>query len=195
MEKIKGTAYAIQAMSDKYTGIKYSKLDCQAFVEEVLKDAGVRKPDGSVYNWKGSNSMWRNALSWKGTIDQCRTQFGEIPPGAWVFIVKRDGGEKEKGYNDNEGNTTHVGIYCRHQYQQVRDSTRTTYRDGVGYRDLTGFTHVGLPKMILYNEETAPYITPETKAIGSVNILRDPSSTALQVLDALKTLTKYLRGV
>lgn len=195
MEKIKGTAYATQAMSDWYTGIPYSKLDCQGFVEEVLKDAGVRKPDGGIYNWKGSNSMWRNALAWKGTIDQCRTQFGEIPVGAWVFIVKRDGGEKEKGYNDNEGNAIHVGIYCRHQYQQVRDSTRTTYRDGVGYRDLTGFTHVGLPKMILYNEETAPDITPETKAIESVNIIRNPSSTALQVLDALKTLTKYLKGV
>ena len=48
--------------------------------------------------------------------------------------------------------------------------------------------------MILYNEETAPDITPESKALESINIIRDSSSTALQVMDALKTLTKYLKG-
>ena len=31
---------------DKYT---YAQMDCQAFVEAVLKDIGVRKPNGSVY--------------------------------------------------------------------------------------------------------------------------------------------------
>ena len=195
METVKGTAYAIQAMSDKYTGIPYYKLDCQAFVEEVLKDSGVRKSDGSVYNWRGSNSMWRTALSWKGTIEQCRTRFGEIPVGAWVFIVKRDGGEKEKGYNDNEGNASHVGIYCRHNFEQVRDSTRTSYRNGVGYRELSGFTHVGLPKMILYNEETPSKPTSENAALRAIDTIRNTSSSASDVLDALQTLTKYLKGV
>lgn len=195
MERVNGTAYAIQAMSDKYTGIPYSKLDCQAFVEEVLKDSGVRKPDGSVYNWKGSNSMWRTDLSWKGTIEQCRTRFGEIPVGAWVFIVKRDGGEKEKGYNDNEGNASHVGIYCRHTFEQVRDSTRTSYRNGVGYRELAGFTHVGLPKMLIYNEEIPSKPTSENAALRAIDTIRNTSSSASNVLDALQTLTKYLKGV
>lgn len=191
METVQNSAYATQAMSERYTGVPYSKLDCQAFVEEVLKDCGVRKPDGTSYNWKGSNSMWRNALKWKGTIADCMTEFGCIPIGAWVFIVKHDGGEKDRGYNDNEGNASHVGIYCSNSSEPVRDSTKTSKRDGVGYRKLDGFTHVGLPKMIIY-------LTPEPKednALTAINILRSDSSTDEECLKALKTLTKYLKGV
>ena len=139
---ITGYQFAEQARSSKYNGIPYSKLDCQAFVEEVAKDAGIRKPDGSIYNWKGSNSMWRNISGWKGTIQDCKDQFGCIPLGAWVFIRKTDGGEKDRGYNDNLGNFTHVGIYCKESDQPVRDSTRYTGRDGVGYRPLTSFTSI-----------------------------------------------------
>lgn len=188
---ITGEAYATQALSDKYTGIPYSELDCQAFVEKVLRDCGVRKPDGSIYNWKGSNSMWRNALSWKGTIKEARTMFGDIPIGSWVFIVKNDGGEKEKGYNDNEGNASHVGIYCRHNLEQVRDSTRSSSRNGVGYRDLKSFTHVGLPKMIDYSN------IPDTdeEAMKAISVIRSDRSTDADILNALKTLTKYLKGV
>ena len=193
METVQGTAYATQAMSEKYTGVPYSKLDCQAFVEEVLKDCGVRKPDGSAYNWRGSNHMWRDALSWKGTIEECRTRYGEIPVGAWVFIVKNDGGEKERGYHDNEGNAAHVGIYCRHNYEQVRDSTKTSYRNGVGYRELKGFTHVGLPKMIIYNEDIQP--ADETEALHAIAVIRNANSSDSEVLEALKTLTKYMEGV
>lgn len=190
VESIAGTAYATQAQSDRYTGVPYSKLDCQAFVEEVLKDCGVRKPDGSVYNWKGSNSMWRNALRWKGTIEECRRLFNGIPLGAWVFIVKNDGGEVARGYHDNEGNASHVGIYCREGSEPVRDSTKTAKRDGVGYRKLDGFTHVGLPTMITYNGNTS-----RIEAIKAVSIVRDPDSTDEDCLKALETLTKYMKGV
>lgn len=186
-----GQANATQAMSDRYDGIPYSKLDCQAFVEQVLKDLGVRKDDGTAYNWKGSNSMWRNALSWKGTIEECRTMFGEIPLGSWVFIVKRDGGEVARGYHDNEGNATHVGIYCRHNLEQVRDSTRTNTRDGVGYRALKGFTHVGLPKMLDFSNIP----DTEAEAIDAIGVLRDTASSNADMLRALKTLTKYMEGV
>jgi len=187
---ITGDFYASQAMSDRYTGVPYSKLDCQAFVEEVLKDCGVRRADGTPYNWKGSNSMWRTALSWKGTIKECRETFGEIPIGSWVFIVKHDGGEKERGYHDNEGNASHVGIYVRHNLEQVRDSTRTNTRNGVGYRMLDGFTHVGLPKMIDYSNIP----DTESEAIDAIGIIRNPDSSDGDVLTALQTLTKYMKG-
>lgn len=187
---ITGEFYASQAMSDKYTGIPYSKLDCQAFVEEVLKDCGVRRTDGTPYNWKGSNSMWRTALSWKGSIEECRKTFGEIPIGSWVFIVKNDGGEKDRGYNDNEGNASHVGIYVRHNLEEVRDSTRTSTRDGVGYRNLKGFTHVGLPKMLDYSHIP----DTEAEAIDAIGVIRNPDSSDGDVLTALKTLTKYMKG-
>lgn len=190
VQSITGTAFATQAQSDRYTGVPYSKLDCQAFVEEVLKDCGVRKPDGSVYNWKGSNSMWRNALRWKGTIEECRRLFNGIPLGAWVFIVKNDGGEVARGYHDNEGNASHVGIYCREGSEPVRDSTKTAKRDGVGYRKLDGFTHVGLPTMITYNGNTS-----RIEALKAVSIIRDENSTDEDCLKALETLTKYMKGV
>ena len=91
-----------QAKSGNYLGIPYSKLDCQAFVERVLTDAGEKG-----HNWRGSNHMWRDALSEKHEL----TTVDDGPSGAWMFTLKRDGGEKARGYNDNEGNANHVGIY------------------------------------------------------------------------------------
>ena len=145
---ITADCFAEKACSAEYTGITYAQLDCQAFVERVLKDCGVRNARDKPYDWKGSNDMWRNALFWKGTLDECRHLFGCIPLGAWVFIIKRDGGEIARGYHDDQGNASHVGIYCRNGDQPVRDSTRSSTRDGVGYRSLASFTHVGLPKML-----------------------------------------------
>lgn len=147
---VSGAAFAEQAKSEKYNNLKYDKCDCQAFVEKVLYDSGCRKSDGSAYNWRGSNSMWRNALSWKGTKQECIDTFGSIPLGAWVFIVKNDGGEKEKGYNDKEGNASHVGIYTGDDL--TRDSTRNSSgRNGVGYRPLKDWNRVGLCKYLDYN--------------------------------------------
>ena len=98
--------FAEIAYSYRNSKIPYSKLDCQAFVEQVLADAlGVR------HDWKGSNDMWRNALSWKGTPDECIKKFGCIPSGAWLFTLKQDGGEIKRGYKDGLGNAAHVGIY------------------------------------------------------------------------------------
>lgn len=145
--------FADLADDPKYNKYKYDDLDCQAFVEKILYDAGVRKPDGTGYNWKGSNSMWRSALSWKGTIAEAIEKFGSIPDGAWTFILKWDGGEKDRGYNDGEGNANHVGIYVGGGL--VRDSTRSTKtkRDGVGIRSINDFNYIGLCKYLDYNIE------------------------------------------
>ena len=145
---ITNVEFAKQAGSSKYTGIPYTQLDCQAFVEKVLFDSGCKKSNGAAYNWKGSNDMWRNALSWKGTLDECLKQYGEIPVGAWVFILAYDGGEKDRGYNDNQGNAKHVGIYVGQD--AVRDSTRNNRRDGVGYRELKDFNRVGFCRYLDY---------------------------------------------
>lgn len=145
--------FADIADDPKYNKYKYKDLDCQAFVEKVLYDSGVRKPDGSAYNWAGSNSMWRNALSWRGTIAEAVDKFGQVPDGSWVFMLKYDGGEKDRGYNDGEGNASHVGIYVGGGL--VRDSTRSTKtkRDGVGLRSISDFNMVGLCKYLDYNIE------------------------------------------
>ena len=101
-----GVQYGRQAEDPNYDVLKYSQVDCQAFCEKVLKDLGVRKSNGGVYDWKGSNDMWRHAVSWKGTIAEARARFGCIPVGSWAFMVKHDGGEVPRGYHDNEGKNT-----------------------------------------------------------------------------------------
>lgn len=160
MANITGTAFAEQARSSKYDNIKYKQADCQKFVEMVLKDCGVRKPDGKLYDWKGVNSMWRTAFTWKGTITEAKKVFGCIPLGAWLIHWVDDGGEKERGYFDGLGNAKHIGIYTETP-GLVRDSTTTKTRDGVGYRDLSGFNYVCLPFMIDYVENNLEPIKEE----------------------------------
>ena len=182
---ITADAFATQACSDAYNGITYEQLDCQAFVERVLKDCGVRNARDKPYDWKGSNDMWRNALFWKGTIDECRRMFGCIPLGAWVFIVKHDGGEVARGYHDQEGNATHVGIYCRGGDTPVRDSTRSSARNGVGYRSLSDFTNVGLPKMLGFS--SLSFDAPENPA-ELVSNIDHYLETARSMLSELKRM-------
>ena len=187
---ITGYAFAEQARSGQYNGIPYKQLDCQAFVERVLKDSGVRNKNGNIYNWKGSNHMWRTISGWKGTVAECRDTFGEIPLGAWVFIRKTDGGEKDRGYTDNLGNFVHVGIYCNLGGEPVRDSTTYTGRDGVGYRTIKSFTHVLLPDFINYDisEEDPEALTK------AVRIIRDSGSTDDDWIKAITTIWDYLKG-
>ena len=136
-----GIDFAECALSEKWNKYKYSTLDCQGFVEAVLKEIGVRKPNGKPYDWRGSNSMYRNYYSWRGTIEECKHKFGDIPIGAFVYIWDPTG-EQEVGYTDGLGNAKHVGIYCGNNV--IRDSTRSNTRDGVGTRTLKGFNRVTL---------------------------------------------------
>ena len=188
---VTGEAFAEQARSGSYNGISYDRLDCQGFVERVLKDVGIRKPDGSVYNWKGSNSMWRNIPGWRGTVSDALHTFGSIPLGAWVFIIKNDGGEVARGYKDGKGNASHVGIYCNDGHDSVRDSTRSSSRDGVGYRPLGSFTHVLLPDMIVYNKEETSSMSLQEAA----HIFRDPNSSDADWINALVILASMMKGV
>ena len=89
-------------MGDKYIGTSYAVYDCQAFVEKMLSDAGLN------YNLAGSNA-WYRQMSWRGTPEQCIAKFGCIPTGAFLFIVKHDGGEPSH-YNDSLGNASHIGV-------------------------------------------------------------------------------------
>ena len=184
-----GKDMAEQAITGGYLGIAYSKLDCQGFVEQVLKDLSVRKADGTPYNWKGSNSMWRNFIRWKGTIEECKKKFGEIPLGAFLFIIKWDGGEVERGYHDGEGNASHVGLYVGTSPLPVMDSQP---EGGVQFRKLSIFTHVGLMDMIDYYNEPEP--APKN-ALEAMRTIRNADSTDEEVLEALEFLTKYLREV
>lgn len=151
-----GSEYAAQALLSKYDKLKYDQYDCQAFCELVLRDIGVRKPDGAVYNWKGSNDIARHACSWIGTVDECIKHFGKIPVGAWAFMWDNTGNEKKRGYYDGLGNYSHIGIYVGND--TVRDSTKIknskgeVIRDGVGNRKLSAFNRIGLASMLDFGE-------------------------------------------
>lgn len=150
-----GKQLADESVKSKYDKLKYSQYDCQAYVELVLKNLGVRKADGSVYNWKGSNDMYRNACSWVGTVDECIRKYGFIPSGALAFMWDLTGNEKARGYYDGLGNASHVGIVI--SADTVRDSTKIknasgqVIRDGVGIRSIKQFQKIGLLKCLDYN--------------------------------------------
>lgn len=164
MVRIDNEAFAAQAYMYKDSHIPYKQLDCQAFVEKVLKDCGV------THDWRGSNHMWRDALDWKGSLDECKKQYGEIPVGAWVFTVNHDGGEVSRGYKDNEGNAAHVGIFCGVD-RGVMHSTKGGVQLGP-WPDAKRWTHVGLCKYIKYFNENEDVIAEIEKAIEILENLK-----------------------
>lgn len=171
MDMIKASVFADCALLPKWDKYHYDQLDCQGFVEAVLKDIGIRKPDGSCYNWRGSNSMFRNFYSWRGTKEECIKHFGFVPVGAFVYIWA-ESGQAALGYTDSLGNAKHVGIYCGDNI--VRDSTRSTKtkRDGVGSRSLNDFNMVTLFSGLDYDLST-DYNDPVDKLLISINSMRE----------------------
>ena len=91
----------------KYMGTPYSKIDCQAFVEACLKDAG------NSTNLAGSNAWYRECMKhgWVGTPEECIKKYGVIPKGAFLFILKPSGNEPERYKGDGIGNASHIGLY------------------------------------------------------------------------------------
>lgn len=187
--RISGEDLTEDAMNGNYIGIPYADLDCQALLERILQDAGIRKPDGSLYNWRGSNSMFRNFVRWRGTIQECKNKFGCVPQGAFVFIVKMDGKEKDRGYLDGLGNASHVGLFLGGT--AVIDSQPT---GGVQLRHIKQFTHVCLMSMIDYNTSTEPAQPaqdPRQQALEAVHVLRDAAASDADYLTALESLSSY----
>ena len=167
---ITGADFAHQAETGGYLGIPYEKLDCQGFVERVLKDCGVRKPNGTIYDWRGSNSMYRNYIDWRGSIAEAEKTFGSIPLGALLFTVANDGGEKEKGYHDNLGNAKHVGIYIGGTHGSIHSTT-----GGVQYAKFPSkrWTHVGLLKMIDYHVQNEDNISSRDRIFSLLDEIKE----------------------
>ena len=169
-------AFAEQAYSYRDSGIPYSKLDCQAFVERVLADCGVKR------NWKGSNDMWRNALTWKGTVDEAIEKFGTIPPGAWLFTWADDGGEKKRGYHDDLGNAKHVGIFTGKGKGAMHSSTGGVQQ--CAFPDPERWNRVGLAMDIDY------FRVPETD-----QDIQDLFDLIIKQLQAVKQNVETLKGL
>ena len=100
---MKPTGAELAKVGEAYLGRKYTEMDCQAFVERCLRDVGIH------LNLAGSNA-WYRKMSWVGTPEECRAQFGGIPNGAFLFILEQDGKEPAKYRKDGIGNASHMGI-------------------------------------------------------------------------------------
>ena len=135
---VTGEDIVYTALHSGLLGTPYAKMDCQAFVEEVLKRAGV-----TSHNYRGSNDMWRNLVLERTPVKGA----SYIYPGSLAFIVKQDGGEVKRGYHDDMGNATHVAI-CLGDGRVMESSS-----GGVQYGNVSRFTYTGLIKGVNYDEE------------------------------------------
>lgn len=87
----------------KYLGRSYEEMDCQKFVERCLNDCG------NSTDLPGSNA-WYRKMTWVGSPEECKSRFGTIPAGAFLYIWANDGGEEARGYHDGKGNASHIGL-------------------------------------------------------------------------------------
>ena len=112
---MKPNGKALALAGDVYLGRSYSEMDCQAFAERCLRDIGINM------NLAGSNA-WYRKMTWTGTPEECRKQFGSVPSGAFLFILEQDGKEPAKYRKDGIGNASHMGIKTgRTQEQMLKD--------------------------------------------------------------------------
>lgn len=132
-------------------GIPHSKVDCQAAVEKALKLVGVN------VNYKGSNDMWRNMVTDRKSIDWYRdSTYGGLIPGLICFTLRHDGSEVRRGYNDNMGAATHVGIIL---------DDKMCFQSGARGTEIieisrTSFNQVGRCKHIIYEgDDVSPSLT------------------------------------
>ena len=103
----------------RYLGVPYSKMDCQAFVEQCLRDCGLEM------NLAGSNAWYREMMK-NGAIltpEECVKQLGKVPAGAFLFIHAFDGGEPEKYRKDGLGNASHIGIVTGREEGAIHSSS------------------------------------------------------------------------
>ena len=124
------SARTVSLMGDKYIGRTYSQMDCQAFVEQCLADAGLN------VNLTGSNA-WYRAMTWVGTPEECRAKFGSIPVGAFLYILEQNGREPNQYKADGLGNASHIGIYIGRNLGAIHSSYS---RGGVYYSYFAGST-------------------------------------------------------
>lgn len=87
-----------------HVGYTYDELDCQAFVEHCVRQAGGRM------DYLGTNDMARRAI-WLGTLDEARAQ-GRLVPGAGLLIREATEANLPARYaGDGLGDFSHVGLY------------------------------------------------------------------------------------
>lgn len=148
-------AQVFAAAGAAYLDTGYSVLDCQGLVEQMLADAGI------VKDWRGSNHMYRD-MRLVMTVKECVDAFGTVPVGALLFILKRDGGEKIRGYTDGLGNASHVGVRTAGSPGAIHSSSS---RGKVAWSEFDdreingGWNRVGFMREVWYGETAEKILT------------------------------------
>ena len=146
---MKYSAEALSLAGDKYLGTPYSEMDCQAFVERCMADVGYDR------NLAGSNA-WFRAMTWTGTPEECVSEFGHVPNGALLFILKQDGKEPAKYQGDGIGNASHIGIVTHRNDGAINSSSSRGCVATSKFKDKTipngGWNQVGLLDSFTYSK-------------------------------------------
>ncbi len=154
----KPSAEEFASKAPAYLGRDYDEMDCRDLINVMLDDVGVDA------HYKGSNAMWRD-MAWRGTPEEAVAAFGSVPVGALLFIVEHDGGEVSRGYHDDLGNASHVGVKTGMGKGAIHSSASRGCVLESEFNDKTirngGWNAVGLLKQIDYNrnlpdEQPAP---------------------------------------
>lgn len=159
------SAEELSTAGDKYLGVSYGIMDCQAFVERCMADCGLK------VDLAGSNA-WYRKMSWKGSPEECRKKFGYIPVGAFLFIHAFDGGEEDRGYHDGLGNASHIGIKTGRGEGAIHSSQSRGCVCQSKFKDKTirgGWNCIGLWKMIDYGDKINGLLGgPEDEAVNTM---------------------------
>lgn len=145
----KPSASVLSKQGDKYIGTPYAKMDCQALVEQMLRDVGIN------LNLTGSNA-WYRKMTWTGSPEECKRTFGRIPVGAFLYILRQDGGEPGKYKADGIGNACHIGIYIARQDGAINSSSKrgkVCYSKFAGKSISGGWNRIGLWDRLSYGED------------------------------------------
>jgi hypothetical protein len=125
-------------------------MDCQAFVEQCLRDCGLEN------NLAGSNAWFREVYH-NGAVltpEECVRQFGCVPAGAFLFILTQDGGEPAKYHGDGLGNASHIGIATGRGEGAIHSSASRGCVAESKFRGKTihgGWNRVGLWNRVAYD--------------------------------------------
>lgn len=148
MSKPTGERCAEFAVESLSRGITYAEMDCQAYLEWVVRQAGGKM------DYSGCNAMAR-ACHKAGTIWTLAEakKTGKLIKGAFLFIHE-DTGEPDKYKKDGLGNYDHVAMYVGEKAVQDADKNGNmrwcngmhssyTMDRVAGTTTANGFTHVG----------------------------------------------------
>ena len=162
--KPKGKDVASAAVQTVGVGYTYEEMDCQAFVEHCVRQAG-----GSM-DYRGSNDMARHA-AWLGTLENAQAE-GMLKPGALLFIHEEDESALPARYaGDGLGDFSHVGLYVgedaltdtdKNGRRRACDAVHSSATMGrvAGSTLQNGWTHVGWAHEIDYGEEAVSGVEP-----------------------------------